>query len=106
MEILKHMNNEFLENYIFPIFVGNLDKLQILKSNYNSNFEGDFELIDYKINIQNTLCHSNMGNLDDDYKILLQLIFKNNRKKLFEINQSELIRFIETLQEIYTKIKI
>ena len=106
MEILKSMSKEFLNNFIFPIFIGNLDKLQVLRSNYNNNFEGNFEIVDYKVNIQNTFCHQNMGNLDDDYKVLLQLIFRNNRNKIFEINQADLIKFIENLQEIYGKIKV
>ncbi len=100
------LNKEFIENFIFPLFIANLDKLQILKSNYSSIFDGDTELIDYQINIQNTFCHQNMGNLDDNYSVLLQLIFKNNKTKIIEINQSELIKFIEKLQEIYGRIKI
>ncbi len=83
-----------------------MDKLIVLRSNYNGIFEGDYELIDYKINIQNMICHNNMGVIEDDYKVLLQLIFKNNRKKLYEINQSDLIKFIELLQEILNKIKL
>lgn len=106
MEILKPMSKDFLDKYLFPVFIGNLDKFLVLKTNYISNFEGEYELIDYKINIQNTLCHINMGSLDDDYKVLLELIFRNNRKKIYEINQSDLIKFIEVLQEIYGKIKV
>lgn len=106
MEILKPMSKEFLDKYIFPVFIGNLDKFIVLKTNYNRDFEGEFELVDYKINIQTTLCHVNMGSLDDDYRVLLQLIFKNNRKKIYEINQTDLIKFIEVLQEIYGKIKV
>ena len=100
------MSKEFLDDYIYPLFIGNLDKFLVLKTNYNNNFEGEYELVDYKINIQNTLCHINMGSLDDDYRVLLQLIFRNNRKKIYEINQSDLIKFIDVLQEIYGKIKI
>lgn len=103
---MKPLSKEFLDNHIYPIFIGNLDKFFILKTNYNNNFEGQYELIDYKVNIQNTLCHLNMGSLDDEYKVLLQLIFKNNRKKIYEINQSDLIKFIEILKEIYGKIKL
>lgn len=88
------------------MFIANLDKIQVLKSNYNGNFEGDNELIDYKLNIQTTFSHQNYANLEDDYKVLLQLIFKNNRKKIFEINQSELVNIIEKLKEIYSKIKV
>jgi len=98
------LSKQFIENYIYPIFISNIDKLIILKSNYNSSFEGEFELIDYKINIQNTLCHNNIGNIEDDYKVLLQLIFKN-RKKIYEFNQHDLIKFLGILQEIYIKIK-
>jgi hypothetical protein len=104
-EILKLFGKGFLMENIYHLFFSNLDKFQVLKTNYNSGFNTSNELIDYKINIQNTLCHQNMGNLQDCYSVILQLIFKNEKKKIFEINQSDLGKFIEKLQEIYGKIK-
>lgn len=105
LETLKFLGKEFLMENIYNLFFANMDKFQVLKSNYNSNFNSSNELVDYRINIQNTLCHQNMGNLQDNYSIILQLIFKNERKKIFEIDQSDIGKFIERLQEIYGKIR-
>ena len=100
------LNKDFISNYIFHIFIGNLDKLQVLKSNHSIKFEGNNGIVDYKINIQNTMSHQNMANIDDDYKVILELIFSNSNRKIFEINQADLIKIIEKLQEIYGKIKV
>ena len=95
LETLKLFGKEFIMENIYHLFFSNLDKFQVLKSNYNSGFNISNELVDYKINIQNTLCHQNMGNLQDCYSVILQLIFKNEKKKIFEIDQSDLGKFIE-----------
>ena len=43
------------------------------------------------------MSHQNMANIDDDYKVILELIFSNSNRKIFEINQADLIKIIEKL---------
>jgi hypothetical protein len=97
------------ENFItfFHSFViANLDKLSLLRTKKLNEFDSN-EIIDYKANLMVTLSHQNISYLDNDVKVLLQVIKnKNNTDNIFEIDEKNLDDLVVKLKEVYNKIKI
>ena len=68
-------------------------------------------MISYKLNLQLTYSHQNIGCMENDNKVLLEFHRNkkdnsSNYKNLFEFDEKELDSFIFDLKEIYIKIKI
>lgn len=68
-------------------------------------------MLDYKLNLQLTFAHQNIGVLDHDAKVLLKFIKNNSSEKIeknniFEIEEKDLDNIIVKLKEVYSKIKI
>jgi len=116
-EFQCHIDSNVLqENFLIffhYVVIANLEKIHLLKSKKISSLNSN-ELSDYKINLQLTLSHQNMSNIENDVKVLLQLFKYNetdknsiaNSKNIFEIDEKSLDYLISKFKEISNKIKL
>jgi hypothetical protein len=97
-KVLNKISEEYV-SVMYALFLANLEKLAMLKNVRLGN-----TLVDYKINVEHVMSHSNFANVDE-YEILLQLFTKSGNE-IYEIEENKLSEVINRLKEIYNKIKI
>ena len=98
------LENQDLCDYFYGVFLSNLDKISMLKNKQTAEYDGN-EMKNYYLNLQMDLGHSNISNLDNEFKVLLKIEKENNNKEIFEIDEKDLDPFINKLKDIYCQIK-
>ena len=98
------LENQDLCDYFYGVFLSNLDKISMLKNKQTVEYDGN-EMKNYYLNLQMDLGHSNISNLDNEFKVLLKIEKENNNKEIFEIDEKDLDPFINKLKDIYCQIK-
>ncbi len=109
-QITSKIDSSFI-NYFHSFLLTNYDKILLLENKKLSQFDNN-EITDFKINIQTTYSHQNMGALVSEANVLLK-VSKGNIKKekvnsfenIFEIEEKNLDEMITRLKEVYNKIK-